>query len=93
MITIHGIIHPDKDPKAEEQRVSLIDVIGQAKQEPADGELVVLINSIGGSVDEGFKIHDYLRSLKRLPPLPIPINEPKKNRSEYIIFAFFCLGT
>jgi len=65
MVLIDGIIHPEKDKNGKEKRVSLTDVIAQVRQEPAEGELVVRISSIGGYVDEGFRIHNYLRSIGR----------------------------
>lgn len=65
MISIEGIIHSEKDTTGSEKRVSLVDVIAQVRKEPEGGELTVLIRSIGGMVEEGFKIYDYLRSLGR----------------------------
>lgn len=65
-IFIEGTITPAGliPPFAGEKTTSLVDVIGQVKNQP-DGPLDVYIRSYGGSVDEGFAIHDYLVGLGR----------------------------
>lgn len=63
-ITINGIIG---DCGKEGKGVMLLDIISQVKSQPNATSFECRINSIGGNVEEGFKIYDYLNLL------PIPV--------------------
>ena len=45
------------------EETTLLDVIRQTKAQPAATEFLVKIDSVGGYVDEGFEIYDYLKNL------------------------------
>lgn len=63
MITIQGIIgEKPKDANPEDKYVNLLSVIEQVQAE-GQNDIHVLINSIGGDVDTGFAIYNYLINL------------------------------
>lgn len=64
-IYINGLIGSDYNEQGEliEKGVELVDVIMQVKNQPKAESFKVYINSVGGVVDTGFEIYDYLRSL------------------------------
>lgn len=63
-IYIYGIIDFWQDDKAQEfGYVNLKSVKNQVQKQGEFEELIVHIHSDGGDVEEGFAIHDYLRSL------------------------------
>lgn len=65
MVNIKGIIgERPKDAKPEDIYTDLPDVIEQVQNEPND-EIHVLIDSIGGDVDKGISIYEYLRGLNK----------------------------
>lgn len=55
-IELRGVVGGDAD-------ISLSSVISSVKSLGSISSLTVMIDSVGGEVDEGFAIHDYLRSL------------------------------
>lgn len=48
---------------------TLVDVIRQVKNQPQATSFLVKIHSEGGYVDDGFQIHDYLKSLDKEKPV------------------------
>lgn len=47
------------------EQVKLVDVVTQVRKQPLAVGYNVHINSVGGYVDTGFQIHDYLKSLEK----------------------------
>lgn len=59
IVNINGVIGSPEDANS----VWLVDVISQVQSQPQSTDFLVNINSVGGDVEEGFNIYDYLRSL------------------------------
>lgn len=66
-IYINGLIGTilDHEGNIQQQGVELIDVITQVKAQPSATSFDVYINSLGGVVDTGYEIRDYLNSLEQ----------------------------
>ena len=47
------------------EETTLLDVIRQTKAQPTATEFLVKIDSVGGYVDEGFEIYDFLKNLEK----------------------------
>ena len=64
IINVNGYIGSFPDEKGNEIKgIELVDVISQVHAQPDAESLLVKINSKGGSVNVGFDIYDYLRTL------------------------------
>src|SRR5690554_4952044 len=66
--------------------VTLVDVIQQRKRQPDADSFIVNIDSLGGYVEEGFDIHDYLRGLQ------IPIHTKGRGVVASIATVIFLAG-